>query len=177
MGISAARRWLSRCLPSWCAALGARPSLSSIPQRPQPRRSATRRIMARSPSCAKSGFPSSHIAHVRCVARSMATGITLSIWMLRTPRPTSHLWRRPRRQDYALARLDRAPRRRGRSLVHRQFRCHLPRRARRLHRYARAAVGSPREPRHRHTDRAWISPTLSVQVRSRRRKSTLIISG
>ena len=37
---------------------------------------------------------------------------------------------------------------------------HLPRRARRLRRYARAAVGSrrhePREPRHRHTDRAWI---------------------
>lgn len=45
-------------------------------------------------------------------------------------------------------------------LVYRQFRCHLPRRARRLRRYARAAVGSrrhePREPRHRHTDRAWI---------------------
>ena len=28
MGISAARRWLSRCLPSWCGAPGARASLS-----------------------------------------------------------------------------------------------------------------------------------------------------
>ena len=28
------------------------------------------------------------------------------------------------------------------TLVHRQFRCHLPRRTRRLHRYARAAVGN-----------------------------------
>lgn len=41
------------------------------------------------------------------------------------------------------------------TLVYRQFRCHLPRCARRLHRYARAAVGlranEPRKPRHRHT--------------------------
>ena len=96
---------------------------------------------ARLPSCVKSGFPSLRTVPVRCVARSMATGITLSIWMLRTRVPASHLWRRLRRQDYALARLDRAPRRRGRSLVHRQLRCHLPRRARRLHGDARAAVG------------------------------------
>ena len=68
------------------------------------------------------------------------------------PGPASHLWRRrPRRKDYALARLDRVSRRRGRPLVHRQFRCHLPRCARRLHRYARAAVGSwAHEPRPRH---------------------------
>ena len=33
MEISAARRWLSRCLPSSCAAPGARRSLSSIPPR------------------------------------------------------------------------------------------------------------------------------------------------
>ena len=39
---------------------------------------------ARSPSCAKSGFPSLRTVPARCVARSMATGITLSIWMLRT---------------------------------------------------------------------------------------------
>lgn len=40
------------------------------------------------------------------------------------------------------------PGRRGRSLVHRQLRCHLPRRARRLHRCARAAVGKRgRRPR------------------------------
>ena len=41
--------------------------------------------MARSPSCAKSGFPSLRTAPVRCVARSMATGTTLSIWTTRTP--------------------------------------------------------------------------------------------
>ena len=32
-------------------------SLSLIPRRPRPRRLATRRTMARSPSCARSGFP------------------------------------------------------------------------------------------------------------------------
>ena len=43
-----------------------------------------------------SGFPSSHIAHVRCVARSMATGTTLSIWTTRTPAPcTEFLGRTP----------------------------------------------------------------------------------
>lgn len=36
------------------------------------------------PSYARLGFPSSHIAHVRCGAQSMATGIALFIWMLRT---------------------------------------------------------------------------------------------
>ena len=42
------------------------------------------------------GFPSSHIAHVRCVARSMATGTTLSIWTTRTPAPcTEFLGRTP----------------------------------------------------------------------------------
>lgn len=131
----------SRCLPSSCAALGASRSLSSIPQRPQPRRSATRRIVARSPSCARSGFPSSHIAHVRCVARSMATGITLSIWMPRT-RVTcvASLATTPTAKLRACSIGPSAPAT-WRSLVHRQLRRHLPRRARRLYRYARAAVG------------------------------------
>lgn len=65
-----------------------------------------------------------------------------------------HLRRRCRRQDFAAAGLDRSPRRRRRSLVHRQLRCHLPRCARRLHGHARATVGARaarmREPRHRH---------------------------
>ena len=60
----------------------------------------------------------------------------------------------PRWQDLAPARLDRSPRRRGRPLVHRQFRRHLPRCTRRLHRHARAAVGAraarAHGPRHRH---------------------------
>ncbi len=51
---------------------------------PQLRRLATRRTTVPLPSYARPEFPSSHIAHVRCVARSMATGIALSIWMPRT---------------------------------------------------------------------------------------------
>ena len=48
--------------------------------------------MARSPSCAKSGFPSLRTVPARCVARSMATGITLSIWMLRTRGDVADPW-------------------------------------------------------------------------------------
>ena len=126
------------------------------------------------PSCVKSGFPSSHIVHVRCVAQSMATGTTLSIWTTRTPAPCTEFWEGPRWQDLAPARLDRSPRRRGRPLVHRQFRRHLPRCTRRLHRHARAAVGAraarAHGPRHRHKNECGFSPTLSVRVRSKREK-------
>ena len=69
-------------------------------------------------------------------------------------RPVPNFWEGPRWQDLAPARLDRSPRRRGRPLVHRQFRRHLPRCTRRLHRHARAAVGAraarAHGPRHRH---------------------------
>ena len=149
MGISAARRWLSRCLPSSCAALGARRSLSSIPQRPQLRRSATRRIMARSPSCAKSGFPSLRTVPARRVEQSMATGTTLSIWMLRTRVAcVASLGDDPDGKITRLLDWTGRPGDVADPLVHRQFRCHLPRRARRLRRYARAAVGKRgRRPR------------------------------